>query len=132
MIEVVCGVIRNDVGHVLACRRPRDKHLGGMWEFPGGKVEPGEPPHVALVRELREELGIEVEVGAALEPVRWNYDRGPIRLSPFLCRIIHGLPRPLEHEQLHWCAPQDFPSLEWAAADLPVIEQLRRLAGGLK
>ncbi len=126
MTEVVCGVIEDGNGCFLACLRPQGKHLGGLWEFPGGKVEPGEAPQAALARELHEELGIEVKVGAALESVTWSYDRGDIRLSPYLCTIVRGTPRPLEHERLCWCAPRDFASLSWAAADLPVLAQLRR------
>ena len=125
MTEVVCGVIEDDAGRFLACLRPAGKHLGGFWEFPGGKVEAGESPEAALVRELLEELGIEVAVEGALDPVLWTYDRGPIRLSPFLCHIIRGIPSPLEHEALRWCAPRDIASLPWAPADLPILEQLR-------
>jgi 8-oxo-dGTP diphosphatase len=125
MTEVVCGVIKDEAGCFLACLRPAGKHLGGLWEFPGGKVEAGEPPEAALVRELREELGIEVTVEGALDPVTWTYDRGQIRLSPYLCHITLGIPSPLEHEALRWCAPRDFESLEWAPADLPVLDQLR-------
>lgn len=126
MIEVVCGVIGNEDGCFLACLRPRGKHLGGLWEFPGGKVEPGESPAHALERELREELGVDVAVGAALDPVPWSYDRGDICLLPFLCVITSGDLRPIEHERLHWCAPEDFQTLAWAPADLPVWEQIRR------
>lgn len=125
MTEVVCGVIRDDSGRFLACLRPAGKHLGGMWEFPGGKVEAGESSEDALVRELREELGIEAAVHAALVPVEWTYDRGKIRLLPFLCHIIRGTPRPLEHDALRWCAPSEFEDIVWAPADLPVLDQLR-------
>jgi 8-oxo-dGTP diphosphatase len=125
MTEVVCGVINDEAGRVLACLRPAGKHLGGLWEFPGGKIEAGESPGAALIRELREELGIDVEVRAALAPVCWNYDRAEIRLSPYLCHIVCGTPSPLEHEALRWCAPDEFESLEWAPADLPILEQLR-------
>jgi len=125
MMDVVCGVIGDDHGRFLACLRPPGKHLGGLWEFPGGKVEQGEPPREALRRELAEELGILVAVGEALDPVEWSYDGKRIRLLPFLCHITAGDPRALEHERLEWCAPDDFASLPWAAADLPVLEQLR-------
>jgi 8-oxo-dGTP diphosphatase len=125
MIDVVCGVIADDDGRFLSCLRPAGKHLGGLWEFPGGKVEAGEFPETALVRELLEELGIEVAVEAALDPVTWNYDGGEIRLLPFLCQIIRGVPSPLEHEAIHWCDPCDFGNLVWAPADLPILEQLR-------
>jgi 8-oxo-dGTP diphosphatase len=125
MIDVVCGVIEDAEGRVLACLRPADKHLGGLWEFPGGKVEHGEAPHLALVRELREELGIEVEVLGALDPVPWHYERGAIRLLPFDCRITGGEPWPHEHERLRWCAGDELAGLQWAPADLPVLEQVR-------
>ncbi len=125
MTEVVCGVIEDDAGRFLACLRPADKHLGGLWEFPGGKVEADESPEAALVRELCEELGIEVAVEAALDAVEWTYDRGQIRLLPFLCHIIRGIPSPLEHADIRWCAPCEFENFEWAPADLPILEQLR-------
>jgi len=97
-----------------------------MWEFPGGKVEPGETAHSALIREIREELCVEIAVGTALAPVPWQYERAPIRLLPFHCAIIGGRPLPIEHERLCWCAPRDFWKLSWAPADLPVLEQIRR------
>jgi 8-oxo-dGTP diphosphatase len=125
MTEVVCGVIRNESGCFLACLRPQGKHLGGQWEFPGGKVEAGESHQAALIRELREELGVEVVVGTALQPVRWTYDRGEILLMPYLCVITCGQPHPHEHELITWCAPRDFAQLDWAAADLPILEQIR-------
>jgi 8-oxo-dGTP diphosphatase len=125
MIDVVCGVIENGQGKVLACLRPQGKHLGGLWEFPGGKVDAGESPEAALVRELSEELGIDVAVGKALAPVEWTYDRGSIRLLPFICHILAGHPQALEHAELLWCAPEEFDSLTWADADLPILEQIR-------
>jgi 8-oxo-dGTP diphosphatase len=125
MIDVVCAVIEDAEGRVLACLRPAGKHLGGLWEFPGGKVEHGEAPQTALARELCEELGVEVEVLGALDPVPWHYDRGAIRLLPFHCRITRGVPVPHEHEQLRWCAGHEIDGLAWAPADLPVLEQLR-------
>jgi len=125
MIDVVCGVIEDVEGRVLACLRPAGKHLGGLWEFPGGKVEHGEAPRMALVRELREELGVEVEVLGALDPVPWQYERGAIRLLAFHCRITRGDPAAHEHERLCWCASHELGDLAWAPADLPVLEQLR-------
>jgi len=125
MIDVVCAVMEDEQGRVLACLRPAGKHLGGLWEFPGGKVEHGEAPQTALARELREELGVEVEVLGALAPVPWQYDRGAIRLLPFLCRIIGGEAVLHEHERLLWCASHELEKLTWAPADLPVLEQLR-------
>lgn len=127
MVDVVCGVIQDAEGRFLACLRPQGKHLGGKWEFPGGKVDPGESSQVALARELSEELGIAVEVGDALSTVIWTYERGTIRLHPFLCRMVSGKLTAMEHEDLRWCAPMDFGSLDWADADVPILDEIRRM-----
>ncbi len=124
MIDVVCAVIVNPQGQYLACLRPLGKHLGGLWEFPGGKVDPGESPETALVRELREELAVKVEVGRSLAAVIWNYEARTIRLLPYFCKITAGEPQALEHEALRWIAPQDFGELRWADADLPILKEL--------
>jgi 8-oxo-dGTP diphosphatase len=123
MIEVAAGLILDDVGRLLACRRPEGKHLGGKWEFPGGKVEEGERPAVALVRELEEELGITVTCGEGLTPVVWDYGRGPIRLHSFVCRIAAGELHPHEHSEIRWCQPDELPALDWAEADVPILTE---------
>jgi 8-oxo-dGTP diphosphatase len=120
MVHVVCAILVREDGAVLVCQRALGSHLGGLWEFPGGKVEPGETPEAALIREMREELAIEVRCGRALSPVEWDYGRGAMRLLPYLCRITAGEPRALEHAALRWCCCEDFSSLEWAPADVPV------------
>lgn len=130
MLEVVCGVIENSAGQFLACLRPAGKHLGGFWEFPGGKVDLGESPQTALARELMEELAVEVEVGAALRAVIWDYAEQTIRLRPFRCRITGGELRAMEHEKLHWCAPECFHELVWAAADVPILQEILRSRAG--
>ncbi|MEO8614891.1 MAG: (deoxy)nucleoside triphosphate pyrophosphohydrolase [Luteolibacter sp.] len=124
MIDVVCGVIENSEGRYLACLRPQGKHLGGLWEFPGGKVDSGETPVAALVRELQEELSVDVEVVSSLTPVTWAYADRTIRLLPFRCRIIGGELHAHEHEQLLWCAPENFYELPWADADLPILREI--------
>lgn len=123
MIDVVAGLIQDEQGRLLACRRPADKHLGGKWEFPGGKLEPGETPEHALVRELREELEITVEPGATLTPVVHDYGRGPIRLIPLLCTIADGIPHPHEHDEIRWCTTAELAELDLAAADLPILAE---------
>ncbi len=124
MIDVVCGVIWNEEGLVLACRRAADRHLGGLWEFPGGKVEEGEEPRMGLARELREELGVEVEVGEGLATVEWDYGGRPIRLLPFHCRLVSGVAAALDHEEIRWCGREELRKLEWAGADLPVLAEI--------
>lgn len=131
MIEVVCAVLEDGNGRFLACQRPFGKHLGGLWEFPGGKIDPGESAQAALIREISEELTIEIEVDRALQAVVCNYGVKRIRLHPFRCRIVRGEPHPVEHEAIRWCAPEEFAALEWAEADLPILEEIRAaLAGG--
>lgn len=123
MIQVVAGLIHDGNGRLLACRRPPGKHLGGKWEFPGGKVEAGETPAAALVRELEEELGIAAEPLRPLTPVVWDYGRGPIRLLPWLCRILSGVPRLREHSEIRWCMGEELDALDWADADLPILRE---------
>jgi 8-oxo-dGTP diphosphatase len=125
VIEVVCGVIEDGAGRLLACRRPAGKHLGGQWELPGGKLEPGESPAAALHRELREELAIETAIGDPLRPVEHDYGGLAIRLHPLRCRITAGTPHPHEHAEIRWVAANELAQLEWAAADLPVLDQWR-------
>lgn len=130
MIDVVCGVIEGADGCFLACLRPQGKHLGGLWEFPGGKVDAGESPKAALARELKEELGVLVRVGEPLREVIWHYDGRSIRLLPFFCSILSGELAAIEHEELRWCAPEDFDRLAWAAADRPILDEIRANAVG--
>ncbi len=124
MLDVVCAVIFDNDGRFLACRRPSDKHLGGKWEFPGGKVDSGESPEAAIVREIREELAIEVEVLSSFSPVVWDYDGRLIRLIPFRCGILAGVPQALEHDDLLWCTPGDWGLLDWAPADVPILREI--------
>jgi 8-oxo-dGTP diphosphatase len=128
MMDVVCGVIENPEGQFLACLRPAGKHLGGRWEFPGGKVDPGESPESALVRELLEELA--VTVGLPLGPVIWTYEESTIRLLPFRCKITGGALQALEHEKLFWCSPENFGDLPWADADVPILREIFTPGGG--
>lgn len=124
MLDVVCGIITNSAGQFLACQRPVDKHLGGLWEFPGGKVDPGESPETALARELHEELAVHVRVGEPLTPVIWTYGDKTIRLLPFHCAIVAGEPHPIEHQALLWFSSSDWTQLTWADADIPILHEL--------
>jgi 8-oxo-dGTP diphosphatase len=125
MIDVVCGVIEGADRQFLACLRPQGKHLGGQWEFPGGKVDAGESPETALARELKEELGVIVHVGEPLREVVWHYEGRSIRLLPFFCTILSGELTAIEHDELRWCAPDEFDGLAWAAADRPILDEIQ-------
>lgn len=125
MVEVVCGVISGESGRILVCRRNLAKHLGGKWEFPGGKVHDGESAEQALARELLEELGVEVAVGKPLrKAVEWRDGDISIRLRGYHCEIERGEPIALEHEEIRWCGRSDLKGLDWAEADIPLVEEL--------
>jgi len=123
-IDVACLVLRADDGRVLATRRPPDKSLGGLWEFPGGKIDAGETPESALRRELREELELQVGPLLAMEPVEHRYPFGTIRLWPLLANC-DGSAKPgivlHEHTDARWVDAQEADGLEWAPADVPVL-----------
>ncbi|MCF7675909.1 MAG: (deoxy)nucleoside triphosphate pyrophosphohydrolase [Akkermansiaceae bacterium] len=123
-MDVVCGVIDDGEGRVLACRRPEGGHLAGLWEFPGGKVEAGESASAALVREMREELAVAVDVGMPLTPVLWDDGQRTIRLIPLRCRIVGGVLSLLEHAECRWCDAEAAGELAWAPADLPVLGEV--------
>lgn len=99
-IPVVAGVVGRD-GRVLLCQRPDGEHLPLKWEFPGGKIEAGETPRAALLRELREELGVDAEVGELLLEARHAYPEKTVWLRFFGARL-HGEPRAIVHRQLSW------------------------------
>ena len=112
---------------MLAALRPLGKSLGGKWEFPGGKVEAGESAAEALKRELHEELSIVASVGPALAVVSYEYEEFSIELHPFMVEIVEGIAHPHEHEELRWVTMGEAETLDWAAADVPVLEELREL-----
>jgi 8-oxo-dGTP diphosphatase len=125
-IPVVCAVIEDAAGRVLVAQRPADKHLPLKWEFPGGKVEPGEDPRAALVREIREELGCEITIHRELPRFEHDYGSVVIDMSPFLCTLAPRSAAPLAHEHvdLRWATRTELTTLDLAAADLPVVAAL--------
>ena len=122
---VVCALIQRS-GRWLVGRRPPGSASAGMWEFPGGKVDPGEDPRAALARECREELDIEVRVGAAREILSHKYDHGFVILLFFDCEIMRGEPKPLDHDKLAWVTPDEMDALPLLPADRPMIQSLAR------
>lgn len=121
-IRVVCALIERE-GRVLLARRPAHKHLGGKWEFPGGKIEPGETPAAALVRECAEELACVIEVDAELPAVTHAYPDRTIVLLPFVCRLAPGSPEPhaAEHSALAWVEAERMADYDLPAADAPIV-----------
>ena len=126
-MEVAAGVLVED-GRVLVTRRRRGDHLGGQWEFPGGKREPAETLAETLVRELREELGIGVVVGARWGMLRHRYPEREVRLTFYFARIVSGTPHPRAAEELRWVTPAELAALPVPGADEPLVRDLLRCA----
>ncbi len=126
VLEVVAAVIERD-GLVLACRRRTDRSAGGLWEFPGGKIEPGETADQALRREIAEELGVEISVVGELTADVTVVGGRSIRLVCLRATLLDAAPESsIDHDELRWMLPADLPSLEWAAPDLPAVRLLAR------
>ena len=123
-IEVVAGILLK-AGRIFATRRGKGEFKGG-WEFPGGKIEPGETPQEALIRELREELAVEVSVGELLCVVEHDYPAFHLTMHCFLCEIASGEPALLEHDAAKWLKPSELRSVEWLPADVSVVERLEK------
>lgn len=108
-------------GKILCAQRGPGRSLEGYWEFPGGKIEPGETPRQALEREISEELRCRVEVRERVCTSRYSYEFGRIELSTFVCHLIEGDPHLTEHEQIRWNEPDDLNGLDWAPVDRPAV-----------
>lgn len=119
---VTCAIVEEG-GKVLVAQRSASMVQPLKWEFPGGKVEPGESEKDCLVRECREELDLEVEVLERLEPSTHRYapDQNLV-LIPFRCKRVAGILKLREHADARWLAPEDLRELDWAAADIPILE----------
>jgi mutator protein MutT len=127
-IEVAAAILRRD-GRLLITRRPRGTHLAGLWEFPGGKRKEGESHEECLLRELREEIGVEVEVGALVREVRHAYLEKLVHLRFYECRLLRGEPEPIGCPELRWVRPDELRSFEFPPADAELLEELSARAG---
>ena len=121
-IEVVAAVIIKD-GKVFATQRGYGQWKD-WWEFPGGKIEPGECPQEALVREIREELDAEIEVGGLLETVEWDYPDFHLTMHCFICRLLSDSLHLNEHEDATWLTRETLDSMQWLPADLGVVGKI--------
>ncbi|WP_433545867.1 (deoxy)nucleoside triphosphate pyrophosphohydrolase [Streptomyces sp. CA-294286] len=116
-------------GRLLAARRSSPPELAGRWELPGGKCEPGETPEQALVRELREELGVEIEPVERI-PGQWPLKPGYV-FQVWTARLLSGEPRPLEdHDELRWLGPEEEDAVDWLDQDRPAVAEAVRLLRG--
>lgn len=123
IIEVSAGLIFR-TGKLLIAQRHAECHLGGLWEFPGGKREPNESFESCLVRELREELGVRVAVGRCLESVTHDYPERSVQLRFFLCQLLDGEPRPVDCAAIKWVNHDELTQHEFPAADASLIQRL--------
>ncbi|TCM67179.1 8-oxo-dGTP diphosphatase MutT [Rhizobium sp. BK068] len=128
LLVAACALIDSD-GRILLAQRPAGKSLAGLWEFPGGKVEPGETPEESLVRELHEELGITTEV-ACLAPLSFashTYEKFHLLMPLYVCRRYEGIPHGKEGQALKWVKPQALRDYPMPPADEPLIPILQDL-----
>jgi 8-oxo-dGTP diphosphatase len=121
---VVAGLIIGDDHRILITQRRADQALPLQWEFPGGKVEPGEAPVAALVRELHEEIGVTVAVGRIWDVLFHAYPAFDLVMLVYVCRIVDGAPRAVEVADLAWVAPADLSRWDILPADRPLVERL--------
>jgi 8-oxo-dGTP diphosphatase len=124
LVHVAVGILFNARGEVLISRRPEHAHQGGLWEFPGGKVENGEAVLTALARELREELGVSVIAAQPLIKVSHAYPDKRVLLDVWRVEGYRGEPRGLEGQPLEWLAPRALAERPFPAADAPIIDAL--------
>ncbi len=129
MVLVAAVALIDDEGRILMARRPPGKPMAGLWEFPGGKVKDGETPEAALVRELKEELDIEV-APTCLSPLTFAshaYDSFHLLMPLFACRVWSGQPRPVEGQEIRWVRPSRLGDLPMPAADVPLVPLVQDL-----
>lgn len=126
MIHVVAGALFDESGRVLIAQRPPGKHMAGGWEFPGGKVEPGEQPFVGLQRELREELGVETHAAEPLIAYEHEYPHRRVLLDLWLVSHFTGVPASLEGQPLQWVTLEELETVGLLEADWPMIGALRK------
>ncbi len=127
MVHVAVGVIVDQACNVLITRRAQDSHQGGLWEFPGGKVEAGESLHAALARELSEELGIAIGTTRPLLEVRHDYGDKAVLLDVHLVEGFTGTPRGLEQQPLEWVPAAQLDRFRFPAANVPIVAAVKNL-----
>lgn len=129
MIEVVAALIW-DNNQFMICQRPADKARGLLWEFVGGKVEPGETKEQALIRECREELAISLSVGEIFMDVVHEYPDITVHLTLFHATIAEGVPQKLEHNDIRWITPSEIPDYAFCPADEEILQRIIEVCDG--
>ncbi|MBQ7328337.1 MAG: (deoxy)nucleoside triphosphate pyrophosphohydrolase [Oscillospiraceae bacterium] len=129
MVEVVAALIWNK-GKFLICQRPAHKARALLWEFVGGKVEPGETKEQALIRECREELAVSLSVGDVFLDVTHEYPDITIHLTLFNAVITDGIPQKLEHNDIRWISPAEIPLYDFCPADTEILKRITEVYNG--
>lgn len=125
MINVVAAIIKNGKGKILITQRNLKKSQGGLWEFPGGKIEKGETREEAIIREIKEELTIEINVESYLGEKVFEYPEKSINLIALNCRVKSGNIYLTEHEEARWVEKEELNSFEFAPADIFIVKKLQ-------
>ena len=124
-IDVAAGIIWRG-GHFLASQRPTNKVMEGYWEFPGGKLEQGETPEEALIREIKEEFDSEIEIVSFINEASHEYDFGIVTMKTYRSKLHTGNLTLLEHQDSKWLPIEELDTLEWAPVDLPAVKCLQQ------
>jgi 8-oxo-dGTP diphosphatase len=127
MLYVTCAIIEHHE-KVLICQRSASMKLPFKWEFPGGKIESGESKEDCLKREIKEELGLSIEIVSTLKAVKYHYPEFSICLYPFVCRLNGGKLLLAEHAQAIWVTKEELPNYDWAEADIPIVHEYLNLS----
>ncbi len=122
----VVGAVLTRGQTILAAQRSSTMSLPGMWEFPGGKIEPDESPKEALLRELEEELLCSAEIGKHVQTTEYEYDFGIVILTTYYCSLTGDEPRLTEHSEIRWMPVSELDQLNWAPADIPAVKHVMR------
>jgi 8-oxo-dGTP diphosphatase len=125
----VVGAVITEGDRIMCAQRGPEGKLPGLWEFPGGKVEPGESQQEALKREIAEELGCLIEVGNEVTTTTHSYEFGEVTLTTFYCILRDGTPTLSEHVSLKWMKPSELDALSWAPADVPAVALIQAELG---
>lgn len=126
IVDVSCAVIRHK-GKVLIAQRSKNMAMPLKWEFPGGKVKEEESIEQSLIREISEELNILISIDYKLTPIKHKYAHIHIRLHPFACSFQAGNIYLSEHQEIRWVDPQELLDYDWAAADIPIVQEVTKI-----
>lgn len=130
MIDVAAAVIENRDGRILIARRKPDTFLGGYWEFPGGKIEPGESAAACAARELREEMDVHIEAGDIVAETVHDYGEKVVRLIAVRAILLGGRIRLHDHDEIRWVTPAEMDDYLFAPADEAIVERLKEIKEG--